>query len=112
MVPMHQLEIGDKIRFIRSLRAVMKVGNYDILHCHHDIMSAAYLAASAGLPFRKRIVHVHNTSLSLPTQNRVKAELVREPMRQMCLRMADQTGEVRDRRRCAQLQAMHQKSAA
>ena len=68
----------------------MKTGDYDILHCHHDIMSAAYLAASAGLPFRKRIVHVHNTALNLPTPNRVKSELVREPMRQICLRMADQ----------------------
>jgi glycosyltransferase involved in cell wall biosynthesis len=83
-------EVGDKVRFMRSLREVMKTGNYDILHCHHDIMSAAYLAASVGLPFRKRIVHIHNTSLSLPTPSRVKAELVREPMRQMCLRMADE----------------------
>lgn len=85
-----RFEIGYKRRFLLSLREVMKRGRYDILHCHHDIMSAAYLAASAGLPFRKRIVHVHNTSLSLPTPNRVKADLVRAPMRQLCLRMADQ----------------------
>jgi len=85
-----QHEIGDKVRFIRSLRDVMKRGRYDILHCHHDVMSAAYLLASQGLPFQKRIVHVHNTSLSLPTPNRLKANLAREPMRQMCLRMADQ----------------------
>jgi glycosyltransferase EpsF len=85
-----RFEIGDKRRFLLSLRSVMKTGGYDILHCHHDIMSAVYLAASAGLPFRKRIVQVHNTSLSLPTPNRVKADLVRAPMRQMCLRMADQ----------------------
>jgi len=83
-------EIGDKIRFVRSLREVMKGGNYDILHCHHDVMSAPYLLASQGLRFKKRIVHVHNTSLSLPTPNRLKAGLAREPMRQMCLRMADQ----------------------
>ena len=83
-------EIGDKRRFLLSLREVMKRGRYDILHCHHDIMSAAYLAASAGLPFRRRIVHVHNTSLSLPTPNKVKADLVRAPMKQMCLHMADQ----------------------
>lgn len=83
-------EIGDKRRFLLSLRELMKQGRYDILHCHHDIMSAAYLAASAGLPFRRRIVHVHNTSLSLPTPNKVKADLVRAPMKQICLRMADQ----------------------
>jgi glycosyltransferase involved in cell wall biosynthesis len=85
-----QYEIGDKIRFVRSLREVMKRGTYDVLHCHHDVMSAAYLLASAGLPFQKRIVHVHNTSLSLPTPSREKSELAREPMRQMCLALADQ----------------------
>ena len=83
-------EIGDKRRFLLGLREVMKRGRYDVLHCHHDIMSAAYLAASAGLPFRKRIVHVHNTELGLPTPSRLKAGLAREPMRQTCLRMADQ----------------------
>ena len=83
-------EIGDKIRFVTGLRDVMKRGDYDVLHCHHDIMSAAYLLASIGLPFRKRIVHLHNTSTSLPTPSRVKAELAWEPMRQICLRMADQ----------------------
>ena len=83
-------ELGDKRRFLLSLREVMKRGHYDILHCHHDIMSAAYLAASAGLPFRKRIIHLHNTSLGLPTPSWIKAELAREPMRQVCLRMADQ----------------------
>jgi len=85
-----RFEVGDKVRFVAGLREVMKVGNYDVLHCHHDIMSAAYLIASIGLPFKKRIVHLHNTSLSLPTPSRVKAELVREPMRQLCLRMADE----------------------
>jgi glycosyltransferase involved in cell wall biosynthesis len=83
-------EPGDNRRFLLGLREVMKRGRYDILHCHHDIMSAAYLAAAAGLPFRKKIVHLHNTSLDLPTPNRIKADLAREPMRQMCLRMADQ----------------------
>jgi len=83
-------EIGEKRHFLLGLREVMKRGRYDVLHCHHDIMSAAYLAAAAGLPFRKRIVHLHNTSLDLPTPSRLKADLAREPMRQMCLRMADQ----------------------
>lgn len=83
-------EIGDKVRFMAGLREVMKRGNYDVLHCHHDIMSSAYLLASIGLPFKKRIVHLHNTSMSLPTPSRLKTELAREPMRQVCLRMADQ----------------------
>src|SRR3989442_5393018 len=83
-------ELGDKLHFLSSLRKVMKQGRYDILHCHHDIMSAPYLLASVGLPIRKRIVHIHNTSVSLPTSSRTKDGLAREPMRQVCLRMADQ----------------------
>ena len=83
-------ELGDKRHFLLGLREVMKQGRYDVLHCHHDIMSAVYLAAAAGLPFRKRIVHLHNTSMGLPTPSRIKADLAREPMRQICLRMADQ----------------------
>ncbi len=82
--------IRTKLRFIRGLRDVMKQGRYDVLHCHHDIMSALYLIASAGLPVRKRIVHVHNTSMTLPTPNKLKADVAREPMRQVCLRMADE----------------------
>ena len=82
--------LGDKRRFLLGLREVMKRGRFDILHCHHDIMSAAYLAVSARLPFRKRIVHLHNTSLGLPTPSKLKSGLAREPMRQLCLRMADQ----------------------
>lgn len=84
-----QFPIGDKLRFLRGLRETMKQGRFDVLHSHHDIMSAAYLVAALGLPFKQRIVHLHNTSTSLPTPNRLKAALVREPMRRACLRHAD-----------------------
>jgi glycosyltransferase involved in cell wall biosynthesis len=83
-------EIGDKLAFLRSLRGVMKEGQYDILHCHHDVMSAPYLISATGLPFSKRITHIHNTSVSLPTPSRLKTILLREPMRRICLRMSDQ----------------------
>lgn len=89
-------ELRDKRRFLLGLREVMKQRRFDILHCHHDVMSAAYLAAAAGLPFRKRIIHLHNTSMGLPTPSRLKATLAREPMRQMCLRMADQIVGISD----------------
>lgn len=73
-------------KFVLSLRQVMKLGKYDVLHCHHDLMSALPLIASLGLPFKKRIVHVHNTSLSLPTPKTSKAALMRSPLRAICLR--------------------------
>jgi glycosyltransferase involved in cell wall biosynthesis len=83
-------ELGNKIAFTTSLRKVMREGQYDILHCHHDIMSAAYLLTSWGLPFRQRIIHLHNTALGLPTPSRFKQTLLSQPMRQVCLRLADQ----------------------
>ena len=82
-------EVGDKFAFMSSLRRVMKQGRYDVVHCHHDILSAVYLLASVGLPFGRRIVHLHNTALALPTPNPLKKLLYQEPMRQVCLRLCD-----------------------
>jgi glycosyltransferase involved in cell wall biosynthesis len=76
-------------QFLKALRRAITEGEYDILHCHHDILSAMYLLASTGLPLKKRVVHVHNTSLSLPTSNPLKIYLLQEPMRQTCLYWAD-----------------------
>jgi glycosyltransferase involved in cell wall biosynthesis len=76
-------------RFAISLRQALKENRCDVLHCHHDVMSGLYLLASAGLPIRKRIVHVHNTSLALPTPNRIKARVASAVFRRACLCLAD-----------------------
>jgi glycosyltransferase involved in cell wall biosynthesis len=81
--------VGNKRSFFLSLRAFLRSHHHDILHCHHDIMSAAYLWSAVGIPFRRRIVHVHNNQAELPTPSRWKRLLLREPMRQTCLRFAD-----------------------
>jgi glycosyltransferase involved in cell wall biosynthesis len=78
-----------KVEFVRALRAELRRGEYDVLHCHHDIVSAVYLLASAGLPIQRRIVHVHNADEEVLTPSRWKQLLYREPMRQACLTMAD-----------------------
>jgi glycosyltransferase EpsF len=83
------VEIGDKRAFFCHLRNVIKQGQYDVLHCHHDFISAVYLCASLGSSVRKRIVHIHNTDEGLLTPSRLKALLLKEPMRQTCLRLAD-----------------------
>jgi len=83
------VSLGRKVAFMRALRAELSRGAYDVLHCHHDLMSAVYLAASAGLPIRRRLVHVHNADEALPTPSPLKNWLYREPMRQLCLRTAD-----------------------
>jgi glycosyltransferase involved in cell wall biosynthesis len=80
--------IVKKAEFICALRAELRRGEYDVLHCHHDIVSAVYLLASSGMPIR-RIVHVHNADEAVLTASRLKQRLYREPMRRVCLLMAD-----------------------
>lgn len=81
--------IGRKSGFIRALRAEFGRGEYDVLHCHHDLVSAVYLLAAVGMPIRRRIVQVHNADEAVPTPNRLKQGLFREPMRRVCMKMAD-----------------------
>ncbi|HEY0283346.1 MAG TPA: glycosyltransferase, partial [Rhizomicrobium sp.] len=81
--------IGEKGAFVRALRAELRHGKYDVLHCHHDIISAVYLLASTGLPINRRIVHVHNADENVLTPSRLKQKLFREPLRRVCLGFAD-----------------------
>jgi glycosyltransferase EpsF len=83
------VQLKNKMQFVRHFRKSIYQGRYDILHSHHDIFSAVYLLATIGLPFKKRIVHVHNTSLSIPTSSTLKLFFLREPMRRICLWWAD-----------------------
>jgi glycosyltransferase involved in cell wall biosynthesis len=75
--------------FLRALRRELRDGRYDVMHCHHDLVSAIYLLASIRLPMCKRIVHVHNADECVPTPNRLKAWLFRPVLRRVCLAMAD-----------------------
>jgi glycosyltransferase involved in cell wall biosynthesis len=81
--------LARKGRFLKALRQELHNGKYDVVHCHHDLMSAAYLVSAAGIPIKKKIVHVHNADEALPTPSALKRHLLREPMRQICLQMAD-----------------------
>lgn len=81
--------IGKKWAFIRALRAELQRGKYDVLHCHHDLVSAVYLVAAAGLPISKKIVHVHNADEGVLTPSVLKQAVLRPVLRRTCLRMAD-----------------------
>jgi glycosyltransferase involved in cell wall biosynthesis len=81
---------GQTRRFLSELRVVLKNGDYDILHAHHDLLSGFYLMAAARLLLRQRIVHVHNTDEALPTPSRIKRFLLKEPLRWICRTFADQ----------------------
>jgi glycosyltransferase involved in cell wall biosynthesis len=84
-----RIPIGNTRKFISELHNVIEKGRYDVMHAHHDIVSAVYLLAAARTPIRRRIVHVHNTSMELPTPSKVKKAIVWEPMRRVCLTMSD-----------------------
>jgi glycosyltransferase involved in cell wall biosynthesis len=81
--------IGNKNSFVRKLRTELLNGNYDVLHCHHDLVSGLYLTAAIGVPLKKRLVHVHNADESVLTPNRLKQTVLRTLLRQTCLRLAD-----------------------
>jgi glycosyltransferase involved in cell wall biosynthesis len=81
--------MNETVAFLRAMRRFIRAGEFDILHCHHDIVSALYLIAAAGLPIRRRIVHAHNADLGVPTPNPLKAALLRTILRRICLAASD-----------------------
>ena len=81
--------ISRKFDFMRALRKEILRGEYEVLHCHHDLVSAIYLAAAIGTPLAKRIVHVHNADEAVPLGSAWKRRLLRGPMRRTCLALAD-----------------------
>src|SRR5690349_24370598 len=81
--------VGRKWAFVRALRAELRRGKYDVLHCHHDLVSAVYLVAAMGLPISKRIVHVHNADEGVLTPSRLKQFILRPALRRSCLMMAN-----------------------
>ncbi|MEB3270714.1 MAG: glycosyltransferase [Synechococcus sp.] len=83
------LPIHRKLGFARALHTTLATGGYQILHSHHDLLSGYYLAAGAGVPLRRRIVHVHNADEQVLTDHRLKRALLRPLLRQLSLRCAD-----------------------
>lgn len=81
--------VSKKIGFLRHLRSILKKGRYDILHSHHDYLSGFYLLASAGIRFRKRLLHVHNTDKALPVGNRYLHQLLLNPFKRLGLYFSD-----------------------
>jgi glycosyltransferase involved in cell wall biosynthesis len=69
--------------FINGLKLELQSGDYKIMHCHHDFMSALYLIAAIGLKIKK-IVHVHNMDEHIPTSSSFKAGFFRFVFRRIC----------------------------
>lgn len=82
--------VSSKLAFLKSLRNVLKKGRYDVLHAHHDYLSGFYLLASAGIRFKKRFLHIHNTDKALPVGNKTVHNILLKPFRQLALILSDQ----------------------
>lgn len=61
--------ISNKIKFLLSLRHVLKKNKYDIIHSHHDYLSGFYGLSTIGIPFKKKLLHIHNTDEVIPVGN-------------------------------------------
>lgn len=81
--------LSSKRAFVAALRSELRRGDYQVLHAHHDLVSAVYLVAAYGLPIKKRIVHVHNADESMLTPSAVKQTVLRPLFRGLCLSQAD-----------------------
>ncbi len=85
-----------QLLFARALRNELRGGGYEVLHCHHDLVSGLYLAASVGLPLSRRLVHVHNADENVLTASRIRQRIYRPLLRQSCLTIADQIVGISD----------------
>jgi glycosyltransferase involved in cell wall biosynthesis len=81
--------ISEKLKFLRHLRATLIRGNFDIVHAHHDYLSGFYLLATAGLKFRRRILHIHNNDKGLPVGNRFLYKVLTPVFRWTGLKLSD-----------------------
>lgn len=80
--------IGDKIAFMRALRAQIRSSRPDVIHAHHDLVSGMYMVAAMGLP-GLRLNHIHNADELVLTDNPLKQALLREPLRRAGLALCD-----------------------
>lgn len=83
------VRLGAKRLFVQALRSHLSLNHYDVLHAHHDLVTAVYLLAALRLPIGRRIVHVHNADESVLTPNAIKQVLFRSTFRRICLTFAD-----------------------
>ena len=81
--------VANTRKFISALHNTIERGRFDIMHAHHDIVSSVYLIAASRTRIRRRIVHVHNTTMDLPTPSKMKKAIIWEPMRRIVLTMSD-----------------------
>lgn len=74
---------GEPRKLVAELRKVLIKGKYDVMHAHHDFMSALYLLSAFSLPIQ-RIVHVHNMDEHIPSLSKKKIAISKYIFRRIC----------------------------
>jgi glycosyltransferase EpsF len=80
--------ISDKMKFLKHLRTTLVIGQYDIIHAHHDFLSGFYMLAAMGLPGRK-LIHVHNNDHAVPVGSQALRKILLPMLRRSCFWLAD-----------------------
>ena len=65
-----RIPVGQTRKFISELHNTIERGRYDVLHAHHDVMSAVYLLASARTRILRRIVEITESERPHPGSGR------------------------------------------
>lgn len=63
--------ISKPFAFLKELRGEIKSGRYDIIHSHHDYLSGFYIISALFTGVKRRILHIHNTDVGLPLENKL-----------------------------------------
>jgi len=84
-----EVTVSKKIKFLQQLRKTLIQGQFDIIHAHHDYLSGFYLLASAGLTFKRRILHIHNNDKGIPVGNRTLYKVLLPIFRWLGLKLSD-----------------------
>lgn len=81
--------ISDKVGFLRHFRSVVKGGQYDVIHMHHDFMNGFYLLALIGLKRPRIILQIHNNDEIIPVGSETLRKYLLPVFRRICLGFAD-----------------------
>lgn len=81
--------LSDKLPFLRHFRSVVRTGEYDVIHMHHDFMNGFYLLSLIGLQKPRIILHIHNNDEIIPVGSEVVRKFLLPVFRKICLRFAD-----------------------
>jgi glycosyltransferase involved in cell wall biosynthesis len=81
--------LSEKAKFLWHLKKELTTGKYDVIHSHHDYLTGFYWLSTIGIPFKKRITHLHNNDKLLPVSNLFVRNTLLSVFRNIVLKFSD-----------------------